>query len=284
MVSLESKFVEFRDRLTIKPGQREQVSKRLKSLCDQLQGDWRLGQPSKIGSFARGTALPPLGDADLLLELHPGFYRPGGEPYVVLTELRERLEQGTRQTCRIQSHSVGVTYQDFRIDVVPARREGQAYLIPEIDRVTQRGRWIRTNPGEHVAFAGRRDQASGALALHLVRMLKTWRRDRQLPIQSFHLEMMILDGIVGKPVSHAAGAGQAFLTVAERLERGCPDPGLPGAIIGHDYLSTTQRAQYAESCRKATRTLEQARALDARGSAREAIQLAGQLFGPSFPL
>lgn len=283
MVTLENKFIEFRDRLIIKPGQREQVTKRLMSLCDQLQGAWRLGQASKIGSFARGTTLPPIGDADLLLELHAGFAGPSPEAYGLLTALRERLEKETRQTCRIQSHSVGIEYQDFRIDVVPARREGAVYLIPEVDRGTGRGAWIRTSPRAHVDFAGQRDQATGAMALHLVRVLKAWRRDRQLPLRSFHLEMMVLDGTTRQPQGLAAGAAEAFLAVARRLEQGCPDPGLPGTLIDADYLSSTQRTQYAESCRKAARTLDQARSLDAQGRAREAIDLAAGIFGKLFP-
>lgn len=284
MGTLNDKFHEFGKRLTLSEGRQQQVSQRIQRIADLLQ-ELRIGQSKKVGSFTRGTALPPVNDADLLLVLHSDFHRPGMLPYEALEKLKSELEARLRQDCRVQPHSVGVRYQDFCIDVVPAYALPGAALfkIPEINLGTRQGVWIDTNPAAHVSFAGQRDQVTGAMAIPIVRMLKCWNRNRQSSLKSIHLELMVLNGFQTKPSRYVEGAVLAFQAVATGLKQGCPDPANPGSLIRSDYLSVKRREDLARAAEKAAATLKQAQDLERNGDIANAVALCYGVFGDPFP-
>jgi hypothetical protein len=280
MPTLQEQFVQFRKNLRIPDSVTSHVSALLAKISTRVQGDWLIGQPIKVGSFERRTSLVPIKDVDLLVVLNErAFYQNEG-PAQLLQRLDEPLERVGRPS-RIQPHSVGVDYEGYRVEFVPALQRDGDYLIPELGEGGPR--WIRTNPPRHGRFTGQKDQELGAMGVPIVQMMKQWKHNRSLPLKSFHLEMMALQALDRQPASYAEGLQVAFQGVARFLRGGgCPDPGLPAERLG-SYLSTGQRENLAGACENAAGTLAQALHQERYGYHSQAIQLARNVFGSPFP-
>ena len=59
-----------------------------------------------------------------------------------------------------------------------------------------------------------------------MKMLKKWKRNKQIPLRSFYLEMMVLGTLQRWPGSYAEAVRMAFAGVAQLVRSGYPDPGL----------------------------------------------------------
>lgn len=151
MPTLEDKFRQFKDNLALPAGVKELISNLLEKLSTSLAGT--VGQPTKIGSYARKTALAPINDVDLMIVLNESGFYGGQTPLQVLQKLQAILGH-LKRPCRVQEHSVGVDYEGYRIDFVPALPHDGTYLIPRSVRQVATGggsapipRCTMTSPG-----------------------------------------------------------------------------------------------------------------------------------------
>lgn len=120
------------------------------------------------------------------------------------------------------------------------------------------------------------------MGIPIVKMLKIWKKNRQLSIKSFHLEMMALQGLTHPPRGYAEGVRLAFTAAARLLRDGCPDPGLPSEKLGLD-LGAQKRSDLSNACQNAAQTMAQAIQEDEHGGSANAVQIARSLFGSPFP-
>lgn len=232
------------------------------------QGEVRLG-----GSFARGTAIHPLKDVDLLLVLSPQkvpallSQNPGQLMEKLAVELRGLLGGGLR----VQNRSFTLIWEGIDFDLVPCAVDG----APDILRLPDlgRSRWLRTSPAQHQALGQAADQRCGQRLLPLVRAVKAWRRHTRSPLRSFHLEAMLWDTMTARPSTGAEGLQLAFSRLAERAKRPLQDPTRLGATVD-EGLSDADRQRAVLALQQAA---QQALGL---GTAADPERAVAQLLGP----
>ena len=208
------------------------------------QGSIQLG-----GSWARGTAISPINDVDLLLVVAPSkipsllSLNPTELMGKVESELRGLLGGGLRR----QNRSFGLTWQGVPFDLVLCTTEtGDILRLPDLSR----SRWLRTSPARHKQRCQDADRACNQRLLPLIRGVKAWRRTVGKPLKSFHLEAMLWETMTSPPRTWAEGLQLAFSRLAERAQRGFPDPTGLGAQVD-DTLTMADRQRAVTLLRQA---------------------------------
>src|SRR5690606_32623815 len=125
----------------------------LRKILNTGQFENRIVRSYLSGSYARGTAIYPLADVDIIFEINPdqwntGFSQEYPDPKVLLSSFQRAIKRRYKDTTvRLQRRSVGLRLSHLDIDVVPAISidDGNMILIP--DRVDEC--WIETGPKLH---------------------------------------------------------------------------------------------------------------------------------------
>lgn len=265
---LERSFETFRNNLNFTQGQEQQVTERRARLIDLLQKAWSPAKISPIGSWARGTAVPPLKDIDLMVVLN-GITPEQKTPSVLLGEFASKL-RGSYPAPSIQQRSIGLRFEDFTFDIVPAiAKSAGGYHIPDL--VDPR-RWIFTNPEKHRELAAESDRRCGAMAIPIVKMLKLWNANNKVGLKSFHLEVMVLRALKQQPASYAAGVQLVFESLARDVLGNSGDPGgsdnrLDAYLLPADREAVAKKLQVAaQGMEDAIRTQSPAKAKSIFGS------------------
>jgi hypothetical protein len=278
MPTLQDAFTDFLSRLNLSPGQDQQVTERKRRLVRLIQETWGPDKVIPIGSFARGTHIPPVHDVDQMVVLNKSSaVEPAAE--VVLKEMNAKIAQLYPDTAtRMQNRSVGIHFQDFGFDVVPAlvRQQG-GFRIPDVGLK----KWIYTDPRKHQDFAKDRNRLTDGSAIGIVRALKVWNSNKKLDLKSFHLEVMTLNAHGKKPTSIAQGVRDALLGMAGAVKSPCGDPGLSGQRLD-EYLSAQAREAIASRCQKAAEELGTAIQEDAQSRSSHAVLRVRELIGRPF--
>jgi len=263
MGRIDDSFQRFHGSLTLTEGMKQQISERLQAMQGFLQGTWRTPEVLPIGSYARGTIVPPVKDADVLFVHAAGA--PGRDAAQVLREVNAALAQRYGAT-RVQRHSVQVRFEDFAIDVVPACGGDGRYYIPELKEhgdPSRGGAWIETTPRAQDERVRRANGTHGGFATRLIATLKHMNQGHGTRLKSFHLETMVLDRL-----EHAQGSGQTFAEVL---------PGWLDARAGHmaasgeAYLTVQTRAEIGQRYRNDAATMREALTRDDVALARKVV-------------
>lgn len=247
-----------------------------------------------VGSYARKTAIRPLNDIDVFIELDATQWaqRRKATPLLLLEDVQRALRAcygATPPATRIQGRSVNIDFAGTGIgyDIIPAfsvssHGTGTIYEIPDRTRQT----WIKTNPESHRQRCVDANARAGGMLNRLVKAAKHWNRGRATaagdkPLSSFHLEAMAYQALPQAPQDERTG----FLAVLRSLQQGvtqkCPDPAGLGPDLDATWTSTErQRAQaaLAEAVSSASRAIAWERA----GDHAQASQSWRALFGSQF--
>lgn len=187
------------------------------------------------GSYAKDTAIHGTSDVDLFISLRQDT--PGN-----LGDIHEKLVsylQALGYSPRPQNVSVGVTFQGFLVDLVPARRQ-DPFSTDHSLFFRKRQTWKKTNVQTHintVVNSGRLDE---------IRATKIWRKLNRLDFPSFYLELTVIEALRGKWSGRPA---ENFLAVLDYLSSRFPiarvdDPANSANIISDD-LTTAEKQTVA---------------------------------------
>jgi hypothetical protein len=199
---------------------------------------------SYSGSSAKGTAIRGLADVDLFISL--SSETPG-----TLADIYNSLlnyQPLSFFTPRRQNVSVGITYGQIKIDLVPGRKQaGQTTDHSLFKSKTQR--WTQTNVAKHINLI------QNSQRLEEIRALKIWKALHGLEFPSFYLELTALDALSGKRVGPVADNVWAALDYLATKFAGAAviDPANSNNRISDD-LTTAEKnaiATKAAACRKA---------------------------------
>lgn len=152
--------------------------KHLRSVLNTGHFESRVIKSYLSGSYARGTAIYPLDDVDVIFEIDPGcweipIFGKFPDPNMVLKSFHRAIKGRYRDTgVRIQRRSVGLRLSHLDIDVVPAiaTRERGILLIPD----TVEGEWISTGPIIHSEAGIKANHFQNKLFKPMVKLLKFW--------------------------------------------------------------------------------------------------------------
>lgn len=153
---------------------------RLRDLLDTGQMESRIINSYLSGSYARGTAIKPIDDVDIIFEIDPSHW-PRSSLFSTLpspdrilesfaTAIRRRYPAssvyGQRRSVRLQLHHID-------IDIVPvAQHETDPLMIRVPDRET--GEWIKSSPRRHADMATRVNAKRSGKLKPLIKLLKLW--------------------------------------------------------------------------------------------------------------
>ena len=145
------------------------------------------------GSYAKDTAIKGSADLDLFISLAPNT--PG-----TLKKIYDSLYEYLLRTGympRKQNVSIGITYSDLKIDLIPGRKQPGNTNDHSLFR-NKAQTWTQTNVHTHIKTI----QNSGRL--NEIRAMKIWRNLNNLDFPSFYLELTMLDALHGKSRNNLA--------------------------------------------------------------------------------
>ena len=146
-----------------------------------------LSSVSYSGSGAKGTAIAGIADVDLFISLNPDTPHTLAEIYNSLAGYSGLQPYAPRE----QNVSVGITYSNQKIDLVPGKKQHGNGSDHSLYRRKARS-WTQTNVEQHIKLV----QNSGRL--DEIRALKIWRALHDLDFPSFYLEMTVINALSGK--------------------------------------------------------------------------------------
>lgn len=266
-----------------------------------------------IGSFTRDTMVGPLArdsDADVMIVLDADTHREwvAGEngPMNALRAIKRQIQNDPRFSetdVEIDQNVVKVKYHDSTIEIAPAFRASEVpnvehpgsrfnpfnsvddgYAIPD----THGGQsWMGTNPREYKNRFEARDGAHDGRVSGLTRSMKKWAKRNNVPVRSYHMEIMVYNYFQekaesGQPVPQKnSELTQDFVdTLPDRIRRKCREP-----IYDERVDSGMSRSEKREAMKKARRMrekIDEAERLREEGKTKEAKQKLKEVHGDDF--
>lgn len=201
------------------------------SVTTRLATAFHLNKPLVIGSAARGSAIRQDSDVDLMSVFKMAELRCGDRlvsSYTLLNRVRQELQDRFWNTdLGRDGQAITVRFRDgqYSVDVVPAgfwaiENNSPVYLIPD-----GTGNWMKTSPRTHNAYIAGANLRSANKLKYVAQLAKHWRFSRGLPLNSFHVEMLIATTrICDGAKTYAQCMTDLLDTLRDRACRGLQDP------------------------------------------------------------
>ena len=139
------------------------------------------------GSRAKGDAISLSSDLDLFISLSSTTPYDLGDIYYNLCDY---IQQNKIQI-RKQNVSIGVTYQNRKIDLVPARRQDSHSNYHSLYKRKQ-DTWMQTNIDMHI------NNVRKSSRITEITSLKIWKELHNLEFPSIYLETYVIETLSGK--------------------------------------------------------------------------------------
>jgi hypothetical protein len=184
------------------------------------------------GSRAKGTAIDLSTDLDLFISLTSNTTNSLKEIYDSLYNWVTR--KGI--TARKQNVSIGITYGGQKIDLVPAKRQGQYGNDHSLYR-SKADTWTKTNIDTHISRVNNSGRRNEIIAL------KVWRENHRLEFPSIYLETLAIDALSGR---HSSDTASNFLYLLRYIGDNIGslrvvDPANSNNILSDDFTAGEKR-------------------------------------------
>lgn len=292
-MTTEEFFQNLASNLELTEKERESVSKKHNFLRDKLIEKLPVEEDFLTGSYARNTLIRPKEgdkfDVDFFLAFNKDDYGEKELPELleivkdVLNEIKDADPDIVEINDR-QRRSIGVIYKDgFQIDVVPAIQIEKDKLYKIWDKRSQEA--IKSNPklhGENVTSA---NDATTSVSIKrlvpIIKLLKSWKREKCDYVKSFHLEMLAVEILKDREIkSFPEGIAKFFSKAGSYLqEASLKDPANADNIID-EYLDTDKtRGDLIALVEREKKISERALELGEEGDPDKAIRAWKKIFG-----
>ena len=241
-MTTEEFFKALASKIELTQSEADKIAKKHNWLREKLREKLSVEDDFLTGSYARNTMIRPQDsekfDVDFFLAFNKEDY---GESELadLLKTVKGVLDEIKSEDSDIekiddkQRRSIGVVYKDnFQIDVVPAVQIEKDKLYKIFDKRTQSA--VNSNPklhGKNLTDAN--DATASNLTKRLVpivKMLKSWRREKCDYLKSFHLELLVVETLKDAEItSYSTGIAKFFNDVD--LQSSLTDPANAGNII-----------------------------------------------------
>jgi hypothetical protein len=288
-LTVSQAFQTFDDNLKLEPLEARKARSRRDDITAILIAAGVAASTFGQGSFARKTMRKPLKDVDLVIVLNESlrallFWMPGGAQRamdLIRAAVAVKYPSARFDVTASAAHALQVTFDDcpFTFDLVPAFDVADSEDVDIADR--ERDAWDRENTRTLTRLVAERNQATGGVFVHQVRMGKSLKNQvPELDMCSLAIESLCYAVITERiPPDQAMFA--VFLHAATAVYGPVLDP------TGRDDLSTEwtqqQRHAYAQVFTSAARKGGEAVRLHQAGDHTAAIELWHSVFGDDFP-
>jgi hypothetical protein len=118
--------------------------------------------------------------------------RAGNKQSQFLQEIKEYLKTPYPQTnIRGDGQVVMVGFNSVAIEIVPVfRLENGQYIMPDTN---SGGRWKTVDPWAQINLIDSIDNETNGNTRALIKMVKLWKREKNVPIRSFLVELLVAD-------------------------------------------------------------------------------------------
>jgi predicted nucleotidyltransferase len=205
-LTVSQAFTEFQSKCEPRPISEDDVATKHTYLRQTLKNKVSITDDFLIGSYVKNTQIIPRSDIDIFIVLDNSYLvdQKLDTPRKVFRFLLKNLRQTYRLSI-LRSDGQAITImqsRNFKIDVIPAYSiNSNTYIIPNQHGQT----WIQCNPRVHIEYLTNWNQSLGGKLKPLIKMVKCWSKIHQVPIKSFHLELLVVDAF--KSISPEARAG-----------------------------------------------------------------------------
>lgn len=163
---------------------------------ERIISDWAgnyLCDVKLSGSRAKGTAIDLSTDLDLFISLSSMTNKALKEIYISLYNYLVHSGIDARK----QNVSIKIMYGGKKVDLVPAKRQGQFGNDHSLYK-RKSDSWIKTNINTHISKVRNSGRRGEIIAL------KVWRENHNLEFPSIYLETFAIDALYGKPFNEKA--------------------------------------------------------------------------------
>ncbi len=247
-MTTEEFFKELASKLELTKSESDQISRKHNILREKLREKLSIEDDFLTGSYARNTMIRPKDDNKFDVDFFLAFSKEDyGESELpdLLSMVKSALEQIKNDDVDIeeiqeQKRSIGVIYKDnFQIDVVPAIQIEKDKRYKIFDKSTLQA--VESNPKLHsssLTSANETSESGGVKRLvPIVKLLKSWKREKCDYVKSFHLELLAVEILGGEEISsYSQGLAKFFANAAQNLQSaGMKDPANESNVID-EYL------------------------------------------------
>lgn len=201
-----ARFTAFQANLSITDRQRSDAITKFEGLTSALNAAYR-GHNSnsenafKIGSWAKDTHIRPPRDVDMYyilpIEVFHRFeaYAPGvNKQSALLQEVKGKLLTSyPNSVIRGDGPVVLADFHGWTVEIVPAFSWDPNELSYAVCDTKNGGRYLKTMPWHEVATIENAETRANNNVRPLIRMLKCWQANCNVPIRSFYLELLAIE-------------------------------------------------------------------------------------------
>ncbi len=232
-MTTEDYFNSLLQKLNLTDEEYKLISKKHLSLRERLRELLQVEDDFLTGSYPRNTMIQPNGDDKFDVDFFLAFNNDDYGEFK-LPELLEIVKNALMQikdededikNIKEQTRSIGVEYSNnFQIDVVPAIEIEKDNLYKIFDKKT--GQSVDSNPKLHRRQLSEANEntESGSIRrlVPIIKLLKSWKRNKCDYVKSFHLELMAKEILKKEQIeSISSGLGRFFLNVEDFLQEPC---------------------------------------------------------------
>ena len=290
-MTTEEFFKELAGKLEPTKSESDQISQKHNILREKLREKLSVEDDFLTGSYARNTMIRPNGDDKFDVDFFLAFSKKDyGESELpdLLGIVKNALEQIKNDDADIeeiqeQKRSIGVVYKDnFRIDVVPAIQIEKDERYKIFDKNTLQA--VESNPklhGSNLTSANETSESGGVKRLvPIVKLLKSWKREKCDYVKSFHLEMLAVEILGGEEISsYSQGLFKFFTNAAQNLQSaGMKDPANERNIIDEYLDSDGTRTKVLSLVSEEKEIAERAVKLEKENNEDDAVKEWGKIF------
>jgi len=243
-MTTEEFFKELASKLELTKNESDQISRKHNILREKLREKLQVEDDFLTGSYARNTMIRPKSDdkfdVDFFLAFSKKDYGESELPDLlnIVKNALEQIKDDDRNIKEIleQKRSIGVVYNsNFQIDVVPAVQIEKDKRYKIFDKNTLQA--VESNPklhGSNLTSANETTESGAVKRLvPIVKLLKSWKRDKCDYVKSFHLEILAVEILGGEEISsYSRGLTKFFTNAAQNLQSaGMKDPANEENII-----------------------------------------------------
>ncbi|MFC7230138.1 hypothetical protein N0B31_22310 (plasmid) [Salinirubellus salinus] len=263
------------------------IEERRERLEQALKDELEIEESHQFGSFTRGTMVGPLtedSDTDVMFVLdrteHGDWEQGENGSRNSLRAVKRALNKNyPNSEVSIDRNVVSVQFHDFTVDVAPAFRDGAGgYKIP--DTYNEGRSWVQTNPRGYKQRFEAVDEARGGNLQKVARVAKKIRENRDIPVSSYHMEVMAYDYVHNHPDKQASTTKLTEGFVEElprRISRGTRDPVNGDRLDSH--MSRDHRRKAISEAKDAREDMREARSRRQDGDSEGAAEKYGEAVG-----
>jgi hypothetical protein len=191
--TIDEGFRDFLATLTPSTTETNAAASHRASIDATLKANHGMTRLFRSGSFGNATSISGKSDVDYFAVLPTS--RTKDNSYTTLTDVRNTLDARFPNTgVRLSAPAVRVAFGSATWEaheIVPAREVGKIGVHP-VYEINDRGTgWMKTSPDAHNEYVAAVDKKLVGKVRPLVRYIKGWKYNMNVPVRSFYLEMRI---------------------------------------------------------------------------------------------